>query len=150
MGVTVEIDTLEDMCSMMRDNQLPRRRTMKDTRYLFSADRPTTGMVSVSQIQTFLSCKRKWQYNYIDNLTPRIDKKYLTVGKLCHVGMQTAMTTLWVYRDTNVEEPWKMALNDGIAAMGAEWSEYMEGTLVLPEEEPDLNQMYIDAVSVFT
>lgn len=122
----------------------------KDTKYLFTADRPTTGMVSVSQIQTFLSCRKKWKYNYIDNLTPRIDKKYLTVGKLCHVGMQTAMTTLWIYRGTSVENPWKMALNDGIAAMGDEWSKYMEGTPILPEEKPDLDQMYLDAVSVFT
>ena len=122
---------------------------MKNTKYLFPADRPTTGMVSVSQIQTFLSCKKKWKYNYINNLTPRIDKKYLTVGKLCHVGMQTAMTTMWVYRDTNIKDSWKMALNDGIAAIGDEWSEYMGGTLILPEEMDDVKQMYLDAVSVF-
>ena len=117
---------------------------MKDTKYLFNPERPTFGMVSVSQIQTFLSCKRKWHYNYIDNLTPRIDKKYLTVGKLCHLGMQKAMYHLW--QDSG---NWCIALSHGIEAIKEGWSEYMEETLLLPEEIPDMEQMREDALSVF-
>ena len=114
------------------------------TQYLFPEGKPVTGMVSVSQIQTYLSCRRKWEYNYIDNLTPRIDKKYLTIGKLCHVGMQVAMHDLWEF-----DGHWNTAMNNGILAIKEEWHEYMDQTDILPEEIPDMDQMLTDAVSVF-
>ena len=63
----------------------------KNTKGLFPEGMSTCGMVSVSQLQTFMSCPKKWAYNYIDNLKPRVERPYLTVGKLCHTGMQHAM-----------------------------------------------------------
>lgn len=122
---------------------------MKNTKFLFNEAQSPEGMVSVSQLQTFLSCAKKWSYNYIDNLTPRVDRTYLTIGKLCHRGMQVAMTTMWIYRDSGVQDEWKLAMDDGVDAIGDEWKEYMNSVPLLDEEVPDMEQMYQDALSVF-
>ena len=116
---------------------------MKNTKYLFNDNMPTTGMVSVSQIQTYLSCAKKWSYGYIDNLTPRVDRAYLTIGKLCHRGMQEAMYSMW----TN--NGWCVAMGDGVNAITEAWHEYMDSVPLLDEEVPDMEQMHNDALSVF-
>ena len=116
---------------------------MKNTKFLFDETKTKEGMVSVSQIQTFLSCAKKWSYNYIDNITPRVDRAYLTIGKLCHKGMQVAMQSMWY------NYGWNAAMNAGVVAIGDEWREYVESVPLLDEEIPDMNQMYLDAESVF-
>ena len=117
---------------------------MKQTKYLFDETNMTPeGMVSVSQLQTFLSCKKKWEYNYIGNLKPRVERSYLTVGKLCHRGMQVAMQLMWK------GDNWKVAMLGGISALNNEWRDYMENTPLLGEEIPEMDQMHDDAVSVF-
>lgn len=113
------------------------------TRYLFDESQSRSGMVSVSQIQTFLSCKKKWEYGYIENLTPRVEKSYLTIGKLCHKGMQTAMYMLWQ------GTPWERALKFGLGAIRDEWTEYMNVTPMLTEELSDMDDLLHDALSVF-
>lgn len=128
---------------------------MKRTRCLFPEGTPTDGMVSVSQLQTFMSCPKKWEYGYVEGLTPRIERPYLTTGKLCHKGMQVAMDALWTDQESGLLEEsiegrpqeWKEA---GIAAMKVEWCEYMENTPLLPEEVPDMNLVLADAISVFS
>lgn len=120
---------------------------MKNTRYLFDETKQTPeGMVSVSQIQTFLSCRKKWAYGYIENLTPRVDRAYLTIGKLCHVGMQTAMQTKWAYRDSQ----WTWWRKRGLEAMREEYDRYCITTPHLEGEIPDFEQLWMDAESVFT
>lgn len=115
-----------------------------NTRYLFNESQSPSGMVSVSQIQTFLSCKKKWKYNYIENLMPRIERSYLTIGKLCHKGMQTAMYMLWQ------ETPWERALRFGLGTIREEWTQYMNETPMLSEELSDMDQLFHDACSVFS
>lgn len=128
---------------------------MKNTKFLFDETKTPEGMVSVSQIQTFLSCAKKWAYNYIDNLTPRVDRAYLTIGKLCHKGMQVAMRTAWkdqrssLCTDYHATGRWKSWMDAGIVAMNKEWVHYMESVPLLNEEISDVEQMYYDAVSVF-
>ena len=117
---------------------------MKNTRYLFDEEKQTPeGMVSVSQLQTFLSCKKKWEYNYIENLKPRVERSYLTIGKLCHKGMQTAMQSMWA------NNGWNAALCAGIEAMQREYDEYCMVTPHLEEEIPEFEQLWDDAESVF-
>lgn len=113
------------------------------TRYLFDESQSRNGMVSVSQIQTFLSCKKKWEYGYIENLTPRVEKSYLTIGKLCHKGMQTAMHMLWQ------ETPWERALKFGLDSIRDEWTEYMNVTPMLTEELSDMDDLLHNALLVF-
>ena len=45
---------------------------------------------------------------------------------------------------------WKNWMEAGVAAIGNEWYEYVESVPLLDEEIPDLNQTYLDAVTVFT
>ena len=110
---------------------------MKNTKYLFDEKQTTEHMVSVSQIQTFLSCRNKWKYNYIDNLTPRIERSYLTIGKLCHKGMQEAMQLLWKCPDITLSDLTYV----GLIAMRDMGAEYMETIPMLDEEIPDFEQM---------
>lgn len=143
MGVVAEIGSLEEM----RDNALPNSKggdRVRNTKYLYDDGRSPKGMVSVSQLQTFLSCKKKWEYNYIQNLKPRVERSYLTVGKLCHKGMQTAMQCMWEGNS------WEEALKLGLEAMDKEWEKYMLNTDLLPEETPDMVGMLEDARSVFS
>ena len=130
---------------------------MKQTKYLFDESKMTAdGCVSVSQLQTFLSCRKKWEYNYIDKITPRVERPYLTIGKLCHKGMQVAMQKAWKEQKSGLCEDyyttgrWKHWHDAGIVAMNKEWVNYMESVPLLNEEVPDIVQMYSDAVSVFT
>lgn len=121
---------------------------MKKTKCLYDG-RPYEGMVSVSQLQTFMSCPKKWEYGYIENLTPRIERPYLNIGRLCHKGMQECMTYKW-------EHEWEQgynrekALTSALIAMEVTWKDYMESTPFLEEEIPDQEQILRDAMAVFT
>lgn len=122
---------------------------MKNTKYLFDERKRTPeGMISVSQLQTFLSCRKKWAYGYIENLTPRVERPYLSIGKLCHKGMQTAMQYKWEHE----REQWycrEDAFRQAMSAMVSEHMEYMRNNSFLTEEIPDVEQILVDAVEVF-
>lgn len=129
---------------------------MNPNRYLFDSKvRSTDGMISVSQLQTFLSCPKKWSYNYIENLTPRVERPYLTIGKLCHKGMQAAMIAAWKDQQNNLctdyysTGKWLTWSQQGLSAMEREYTEYMEVTPLLTEEIPTFEQILIDAQAVF-
>lgn len=128
---------------------------MKNTKYLFDERQTPEGMISVSQLQSFLSCKKKWEYGYVEEITPRVDRAYLTVGKLCHRGMQVAMQTAWKDQHNNPNcdyktlGRWKTWRGAGIRAIEDEFNVYLDTTPLLQEEIPDLNKMAEDAVSVF-
>lgn len=125
---------------------------MKNTKYLFDERQSPEGMVSVSQLQTFLSCKKKWEYNYIENIKPRVERAYLTIGKLCHKGMQVAMQKMWATQaqvDEDLTDWFQDVLDVGINAMCEDFDEYIAGTPLLDEELPEFNQILVDAVNVF-
>lgn len=122
---------------------------MKKTKYLFDEQKQTPeGMVSVSQLQTYLSCKKKWEYNYIENIKPRVERSYLSIGKLCHKGMQTAMHYQWEhYMDHDFSR--EKALAAAMLAMHEEHREYMQANTFLEEEIPDIEAILTDALAVF-
>lgn len=126
---------------------------MKNCKYLFDESKQTPeGMVSISQLQTYLSCAKKWEYGYVEGITPRVDKSYLTIGKLCHKGMQTAMHELWtIGQDVGGGSTnWFKEITDkAVNAIREEWGNYVGNTPLLPEEMPDMEQLLRDAVSVF-
>nr|DAO63031.1 MAG TPA: PD-(D/E)XK nuclease superfamily protein [Caudoviricetes sp.] len=121
---------------------------MKNTKGLFPEGINTDGMVSVSQLQTFMSCPKKWAYNYIENLTPRIERPFLSVGKLCHKGMETAMRYIWEH-DHDFNFKLTDAMNTAILAIDREWAEYISSHCFLEEEMPEQQQILADAQSVF-
>ena len=120
--------------------------SVKNTKYLFDERKTPENMVSVSQLQTFLSCKKKWEYDYIERLKPRVERSYLTIGKLCHRGMQITMQELWKHPDLTLSE----LTYCGILAIREMGEKYMEETPMLDEEVPDFEQMRKDAEEIFT
>ena len=123
---------------------------MIKTKCLFDEKTQTPeGMVSVSQLQTFMSCPKKWEYNYIDKLKPRVERAYLTIGKLCHKGMQAAMTIKWQVDRGVISRSIHDILWLSLKAMEIEWEKYVESTDLLDDEIPDLEQMLVDAKGVF-
>lgn len=125
---------------------------MKNTKYLFNESKQTpAGMVSVSQLQTFLFCRKKWEYGYIEGLTPRIERPYLSIGRLCHKGMQTAMQYKWGHEGkiSNNNSMKENALGEAFLAMEKEHMKYVENNTFLAEEMPDINQILTDAEAVF-
>ena len=122
---------------------------MKNTKHLFDETKQTTdGMVSVSQLQTFLSCRKKWAYGYIENLTPRVERPYLSIGKLCHKGMQAAMRYKWEWEHA-MKYCREDALKAAFVAMHSEHVQYVLKNSFLPEEMPDIYKLLDDAESVF-
>lgn len=115
------------------------------TDYLFTDEIDTRGMLSVSQLQTYLSCKKKWEYAYIDNLTPRIERPFFTIGRLCHIGMQTAMQTLW----KNGNTPCTNMLLYGLDAIKSEYERYICEVPMHDEEIPEFEETFKKANSVF-
>lgn len=123
---------------------------MKKTKCLFDDKTQTPeGMVSVSQLQTFMSCPKKWEYNYIDRIKPRVERAYLTIGKLCHKGMQTAMTLKWQVDRGLIKRSTEDILVSALFAMEFEWDNYVESTPLRNDEIPELEQMFKDAEEVF-
>lgn len=120
----------------------------KNTKCLFPDGVSTEGMVSVSQLQTFMSCPKKWAYNYIENLTPRVERPYLSIGKLCHKGMEAAMRCKWECQH-QYGYTTEGVLAAALTAMESEWQEYMDNNCFLQEELPAQEQTLTDAKNVF-
>lgn len=146
MGAEFVAETMDDLCAAMCDNRVPKPKKTIQRSYLFDESMSPEGMISVSQLQTFLSCRKKWEYNYIQNLKPRVERSYLTIGKLCHRGMQVAMQTAWSEKKIGRWQDWR---DKGLEAMQKMWDLYMYETPLLSEELPDMEQMIDDAKSVF-
>lgn len=124
---------------------------MKHSKFLFDGGTMSpAGMVSVSQLQSFMSCPKKWEYGYVENLTPRVERPYLSIGKLCHKGMQEAMRCMWENQGTtSPKDRSERALGVGLEAIEKEWTEYMSSTMFLEEEIPEQERILADARSVF-
>lgn len=119
---------------------------MKKTKYLYPVGVEPDGMISASQIQSYMSCPRKWKYSYIDKLSPRVERSYLTIGKLCHKGMESMMRARWEDNNASVEQ----LVGVGVNAIKDMWEEYMCNTPMLPEETADQNELMDNAVNVFS
>lgn len=131
-------------------------RKLKDTKFLFDEDAMTPeGMVSVSQIQQWLRCPRAWQYGYAEGLTPRVDRPYLTIGKLCHRGFEAAMTLSWLADHAGAENGTFRATFDGMLEAGLTavrkgWRDHMGAVEFNDEEIPVQEDLLHDAEAVFS
>lgn len=127
---------------------------MENTECLFSPEQSTSGMVSISQLQSFMSCPKKWEYGYMENLTPRVERPYLGIGKLCHKGMEMAMRHKWRlntdYPDSNPDMVQKEAQAVGLYHIEQEWKKYMADNFFLDEEIPEQERILSDAQSIFS
>lgn len=127
---------------------------MRKTKCLYPEGASPEGMVSASQIQCWMACGKRWEYSYLEGLSPRVERPYLTMGKLCHVGMHAAMERLWMAQRENLLDPEypvgiDVLAREGEAAIREEHARYMEGIDYLQEELPEFERLLADALDVF-
>lgn len=120
-----------------------------DTPCMFYDEMTPEGMVSVSQINTFLACRRRWHYAYREGLRQKRERDYLTVGKLCHAGMEAAMRERWRIEHEKLAIPDGHLTRKGMDAIQEMWDEYMEVTDFLNEELPEQQDLLARALDVF-
>lgn len=67
-----------------------------NSKYIRKPEEEIPDALSVSQLQTFLRCRKSWYYGYVERIKAKREAVYLSKGKLAHVGMASA----WNLRDT--------------------------------------------------
>ena len=77
---------------------MERKSRVRKTRCLYPEGASPEGMVSATQLQSWMACGKRWEYGYLEGLAPRVERPYLTIGKMCHIGFYAAMKRLWEYR----------------------------------------------------
>lgn len=120
-----------------------------DTPCMFYDGTTPEGMVSVSQIGTFLACRRRWHYGYREGLRQRRERDYLTVGKLCHAGMEAAMRRRWECAVGGWDPEFADLQSDGRSAIIDMFNDYMSVTDFLDEERPEQYELCNRALDVF-
>lgn len=113
------------------------------SKYLVKENEKLNGVMSVSQIITFLKCQKQWEYSYIHELTKRVEKPYFTIGRLCHYGMQGAWTAH--HAGKSIEE----CIENGYKYMENYFEEYINTNVLLEEELTILEEIYNDSKSIF-
>lgn len=88
----------------------------------YIAKEEVTGALSISQIKTFLMCRKQWEYVYKMNLSPRIDHASLTIGKLAHEAMAGA----WKAKIANGEIDLNGMANAGVAALNVAYQKFID------------------------
>lgn len=127
---------------------------MRKTKCLYLEGAPPEGMVSATQLQSWMACAKRWEYGYLEGLSPRVERPYLTMGKLCHVGFHAAMERLWLAQRENLLDPEypvgpEVLAREGETAIREEHARYMEGIDYLQEELPEFECLLADALDVF-
>lgn len=127
---------------------------MRKTKCLYPEGASPEGMVSATQLQSWMACAKRWEYGYLEGLAPRVERPYLIMGKLCHVGFQAAMERLWLAQRENLLDPEypvgvDVLAREGEASIREEHARYMDGIDFLPEELPEFERLLADALDVF-
>lgn len=117
----------------------------EDTPFLFDGRADAPAMMSASQLQSLMACPKKWGYGYLEGLRPRVERPYLTIGKLCHLGMQTAMEARW-----GGSEDVDQMERSGLYQIDSAWGEFVESVPFLDEELLVQEDLLDDARSVFS
>lgn len=105
-------------------------------------------MLSASQITQFLKCRKAWSYSYRENLTTRVERPYITIGKLCHIGMQHAFKEK--YRQDTINKYNEAAcICVGKHEILKAFNLYMSENCFLEEEIPALKQLEFDSEVIF-
>ena len=109
-------------------------------------DKP--GLISISQIQQFMKCPKAWAFNYLEKITPRKERAYLTIGKLCHAAMAAAWNER--YKEQRIGKCVPLAIfQAGIMAIGEEYEKYLENVEFLPEELSVFEGIKDDSIAIF-
>ena len=123
---------------------------MRKTKCLYPGGASPEGMVSATQLQSWMACAKRWEYGYLEGLAPRVERPYLTIGKLCHVGFEAAMRHAWaVEHGAATGGDLRALIGVGETRIREEHDRYLSGVDLLPEELPEFQQRLQDALAVF-
>lgn len=62
------------------------------SRFIIRSNEPIEAL-SISQMNSFLRCRKQWWYGYVKKIRPRREARPLTLGKLIHEGMAAYWTS---------------------------------------------------------
>jgi putative RecB family exonuclease len=82
---------------------------------------PVDLRLSVSKTKTFLDCKAKFKFSYIDKL-PRKDWEFHTFGKFCHMVLEEFHNA---YLEHNSQEPYNIEMGKAFKKALAEYKDKM-------------------------
>lgn len=125
---------------------------------MYPHDMEFRNALSVSQIHTYSKCRRAWKYSYIDHLSKKYERPYMTKGKLAHAGMEKAFTALYECQNQGKQIRIEDMISAGITHMRSDFDTYIKDLgldaplLWSPEDKEmviNLEQMFDDAVEVF-
>lgn len=117
----------------------------KFEKYALFDENPVQNALSISQMQTFLRCRKQWEYSYIYRIMPRIDRPKMTTGKIIH----SAFASAWLQKAVKPSVELEEMLETGRAKIREEFAEYMNSILYLEEEEESLREIETVALEVF-
>lgn len=123
------------------------------SKYLYK-DQPLENLVSVSQLTSFMKCENAWRYGYIDRLKRRIERTFLTIGSLCHAGMEGAFKELYDYQiDIESSMPSHDLMTEciraGYTSILEKYQGYMKEHVIMEDELPEFQQRLADARVIF-
>ena len=123
---------------------------MSNHKFIFDDEKDSAeGMLSASQINAFLKCRKNWEYSYVYKIKPRVERPYLTIGKLCHVGMAAAWQIHFWYTTAGETPNIEQCIENGINAIQNEYDEYMNENTFVEEEIPFQEQLLCDSKIIF-
>ena len=122
----------------------------RDTPCLFPKGQSVEGMVSVTQMQQYMSCPHRWSLGYVEGLRPKVEREYLTIGKLCHAGFEATMRAKWGSDRDRVRRTVSELASVGESEIRSRFNEYMGRVQFLDEEVPAQDALLHDAVDVFS
>lgn len=120
----------------------------KALKHQFQPHHDQPGLVSISQVQQMMKCPKSWAFNYLEKITPRVERPYLTVGKLCHAGMAAAWNERFRQQTVGADDI-PGIYKAGAEAILADFRAYMEANDFLPEEIPEQEANKSSALHIF-
>lgn len=98
-------------------------------KYIVPKGQEITGALSISQIGTWLRCRKQWAYAYIEKIKPRIDRPAMSIGSMGHQAFAAA----WLAKIAGADISKMIAL--GNIAIEDYYTEYLGRIAYLEEEE---------------
>ena len=113
--------------------------------FIHRSEDPADNALSISQMQTFLRCRKQWEYSYVDSIMPRIDRPKMAIGKLIHAGFASA----WKLKVSDPESTLPEWTNQGLMTIEKDFNSYMDSIVYLEEEIESFEEIRSTAKEVF-
>lgn len=121
----------------------------KARRYVYNPEKhDKPNLVSISQIQQYMKCPKAWNFSYTDKIVKRVEKKYLSIGKICHAAMAASWEERFRQQNTG-ESDYPKILNSGLEALDNEYNKYLEEADPEYLDYEELDIIHNDSIEIF-